>query len=180
MKCIGSYNGSNEFDNSYSYHGIHREKKVPVTPQENGASKRMNRTIMEHARCMRLHVGFPLQFWVDDVDTIVYLINRGPSSSLDGGMPEEAWTSKKVNNSFLRTFGCEEFVHIDKENRTTIEAKFKKCTFTGYGVNDLVISCMIMKTIKSLGVKMWYSIRRSCIKIGCKERNGKRKTHNTQ
>eukprot|EP00253_Pinus_taeda_P032731 PITA_32731 len=50
---------------------------------------------MERARCMRLHVGFPLQFWVDTVDTNVYLINRGSSSSLDGGIPEEAWTGKR-------------------------------------------------------------------------------------
>ena len=49
---------------------------------------------MENARCMRLHAGLPLQFWVDVVYTIVYLINRGPSSSLDGGVPEEAWTGK--------------------------------------------------------------------------------------
>jgi hypothetical protein len=36
----------------------------------------------------------------------------------------------------LKTFSCEAFVHIDKENRTKIEAKSKKCTFTGYDVND--------------------------------------------
>ena len=57
----------------------------------------MNKTIMERVRCMRLHVGFPLQFWEDNVDIFVYLINREPSSSLDGGIPKEAWTDKKVN-----------------------------------------------------------------------------------
>jgi hypothetical protein len=86
---------------------------------------------MERARSMRLHVGLPLQFWVDDVNIVVYLINRGPSISLDGGIPEEAWTSKKVNYSFLNIFDCEAFVHINKENRTKIEEKSKKCTFIG-------------------------------------------------
>ena len=95
----------------------------------------MNRTIVEHARCMRFHAGLPLQFWVDVVDTIVYLINIGPSSSLDGGILEEAWIGKKENYSFLKTFGCEAFAHINKENRTNLEAKSKKCTFIGYGVN---------------------------------------------
>jgi hypothetical protein len=75
-----------------SYHGIRREKTVPRTPQENCVSERMNRTIMERAKSMRLHVGFPLQLWENVVDTIVYLINRGPSSSLDGRIPEEEWT----------------------------------------------------------------------------------------
>jgi len=55
---------------------------------------------------------------------------------LDGGIREEAWTSKNVNYSFLKTFGCESFVHINKENRTKLEEKSKKCTSVGYGVND--------------------------------------------
>jgi hypothetical protein len=69
---------------------------------------------MEHARSMRLHVGFPLQFREDAVDIAVYLINKGPSSSLDGRIPEEEWIGKKVKYTFLKTFGCEAFVHIDK------------------------------------------------------------------
>ena len=36
----------------------------------------------------------------------------------------------------MRTFGCEAFVHIDKDDRTKLEAKSKKCTFIGYGVDD--------------------------------------------
>ena len=118
MKCLKLDNGGEyyikEFDSYYSYNGIRRQNTDPGTPQENGVSKKMKRTIMEHARSMRFHAGLPLQFWVDVVDTIVYLINRGPSCSLDGGILEEAWTGKKVNYSFLRTFGCEAFFHIDK------------------------------------------------------------------
>ena len=140
LKCLRSDNGgeyyNKDFDNYCSYNGIRRQKTVPGTPQENGVSERMNRTIMERARCMRLHAGLPLQFWADAVDTVVYLINRGPSSSLDGDIPEEAWTGKKVNYSFLRTFGCETFFHIDKDNRTKLEEKSKKCTFIGYRIND--------------------------------------------
>ena len=58
------------------------------------------------------------------------------SSQMDVIIPQEAWTGKKVNYSFLKTFGCESFVHIDKENRTKLEEKSKKCTFIGYSVND--------------------------------------------
>ena len=36
----------------------------------------------------------------------------------------------------MRTFGCEAFVHIDKENITNIEAKSKKFTFIRYKVDD--------------------------------------------
>ena len=36
----------------------------------------------------------------------------------------------------MRTFGYEAFVHIDKVDRTKLEANYKKCTFIGYGVDD--------------------------------------------
>jgi hypothetical protein len=140
----------------------------------------MNMTIMEHARSMRLHVGFPLQLWEDVVDIFVYLINKGPSISLDGRIPEEAWTVKKVNYSFLNTFGCESFVHIDKENRTNLEAKSKKCTFIGYNVNDFGYRLWDYENKKSLGVEIPYSMRRSCTKISCRERKKKKKNQNTQ
>jgi hypothetical protein len=39
----------------------------------------------------------------------------------------------------------------------------------------LVISYRIMKIKKSLGVVMSYSMRRSCTKISCRERNEKKK-----
>ena len=75
MKCLKYDNGgeycNKDFGSYYSYNGIGREKTVLGTPQENGVSKRMNRMIMELERCMRLHARFPLQFWVDVVDTLV-------------------------------------------------------------------------------------------------------------
>ena len=93
LKFLRSDNGgeycSKEFDSYCSHNGIRREKIVPRTPQENGVSKRMKRTIMGCVRGMRLHAGFPLQFWVDAVNTTFYLINRGTSSGWSnsrGGM----------------------------------------------------------------------------------------------
>jgi hypothetical protein len=127
---------SRSLNDYFSYHGSRREKTVLGTPQENGVSKRMNMAIMERARSMRLHTGFPFQLWANAVDIFIYLINRGFSSSLDGRILKEAWTGKKVNYYFLKTFYYESFVDIDKENREKLKEKSKKCTFIGYGVND--------------------------------------------
>ena len=96
----------------------------------------MNMTIIEHARSMRLHAGLPLNMWEEAINTIVYLINRGPFTPLGYGILEEACTSKKVSYSFLKTFGCEAFAHIDSKNRTKLEAKSKKCVFVEYGINE--------------------------------------------
>ena len=46
---------------------------------------------MERARSMRLHAGLPLHMWVEAINTTMYLINRGPTTPLGYGIPEEAW-----------------------------------------------------------------------------------------
>ena len=65
------------------------EKTIPETPQQNGVAERMNRTINERARSMRLHFGFPKMFWADAVNTTIYLINHDPSVPLEHRLPEE-------------------------------------------------------------------------------------------
>ena len=42
-----------------------------------------------------------------------------------------------MSYSFLKTFGCEAFAHIDSKNRTKLKAKSKKCIFFGYKTNEI-------------------------------------------
>ena len=93
---------------------------------------------MERARSIRLHAGLPLSMQAKAINTIVYLINRGPSTPLGYGILEEAWTSKKVSYSFLKTFGCEAFAHVDSKNRTKLEAKSKKCMLDMELMNSVI------------------------------------------
>jgi len=140
LKCLKSDNGgeycSKEFENFCSSHGIRRLKTVPGTPQQNGVAERMNRTILERARAMRIHSGLPKSFWADAVNTAVYLINRGPSAALSFGIPEEAWTGKKPTLSHLRVFGCDAYVMINPGDRSKLDPKSKKLSFIGYGGDE--------------------------------------------
>ena len=52
---------------------------VPGKARQNGIAERMNRTLNERARSMRIHCGLHKTFWPDVVSTTAYLINRGPS-----------------------------------------------------------------------------------------------------
>lgn len=92
LKCLKSDNrGKYEGTNLKVYcvkHGVKLVRTVPNSPQQNGIAERMNRTINERARAMRLHVGLPKAFWVDAVNTPVYLINRSPSTAVDLELPE--------------------------------------------------------------------------------------------
>ncbi|KAK2975436.1 hypothetical protein RJ640_007666 [Escallonia rubra] len=136
VKCLKSDNGGEYRDEGFqeycSNNVIRLIRTLNRTPQENGLTKRMNRTIMERARCMMIYVDLPLQFWAVDIDTAVYLINRSPASALHGGIPEEEWIGKPVNYSFLRIFGCIAYTHIDKEEMKKLDSKSPKCVFIRY------------------------------------------------
>lgn len=123
---------SKEFAEYLCREGIHGLKTVPRTPQESGVAKKMNRTILECARCVRLHMGLPPYLWAATVDAAVYLINRSPSSALDGKIPRERWSGKEINYSHLKVFGCIAYALIDREDRKKLDAKSQKCVFIGY------------------------------------------------
>ncbi|KAL2235826.1 UNVERIFIED_CONTAM: Retrovirus-related Pol polyprotein from transposon TNT 1-94 [Sesamum indicum] len=138
VKCLRSDNGSEYssegIKNYCADHGIRMQKTIPGTPQQNGVAERMNRTLNEHARCMRLKSGLPKMFWADAVNTAAFLINREPSVPLNNRIPEEIWSGKKVDLSFLCTFGCSAYILND--DRTKLDAKSIKCTFIGYGTDE--------------------------------------------
>jgi transposase InsO family protein len=137
IKCLRSDNGgeydSAEFKKFCAYKGIRCQRTVPGKARQNGIAERMNRTLNERARSMRLHSGLPKEFWADAVNITAYLINRGPSVPLKFKIPEEVWTEKEVKLTHLRTFGCTAYVHIDPKKRDKLDAKAQKCYFIGYG-----------------------------------------------
>ena len=90
---------------------------------------------------MGIHVGLSKQFWADAVNTAIYLIKKGLSVPLGGGLPEEAWTGTEVNLTHLKIFGCIPFMFtltmwINSVDGTKLDAKSLKCTCIGYGVDD--------------------------------------------
>ena len=139
IKCLRSDNGGEydlaEFKSFCADEGIRCTRTVPGKARQNGIAERMNRTLNERARSMRLHAGFPKTFWAEAVNTAAYLINRGPSVPLGFKIPEEVWSGKEVKFSHLRTFGCAAYVHVDPQKRDKLDAKAVKCYFIGYGVD---------------------------------------------
>ena len=109
------------------------EKTILGTPQQNCVAERMNRTLNEHARSMRLHAGLPKTFWADAVSTTTYLINRGPLVPMEFRLLEEVWSGKEVKFSHLKVFGCVSYIHIDSDAHNKLDAKSKICFFIGYG-----------------------------------------------
>ena len=79
VKCLRSDNGGEYIDGGfreyYAARGIRMEKTIPGTPHQNSMAERMNKTLNERTRSMRLHAGLPKTFWTDAVSIATYLIN---------------------------------------------------------------------------------------------------------
>ena len=137
VKCLRSDNGGEYINWGFSEYcaaqGIRIEKTIPGIPQQNSVAERMNRTLNEHARSMRLHAGLPKTFWADVVSTATYLINWGPSVPMKCRLPEEVWSGKEIKFSHLKVFGYVSYVYIDSDACSKLDAKSKICFFIGYG-----------------------------------------------
>jgi transposase InsO family protein len=61
IKVLRTDNGrelcGNEFEEFYKKCGIEMNNNTPYTPHHNGVAERMNKTLMEKARCMLSGVG---------------------------------------------------------------------------------------------------------------------------
>ena len=93
IQCLQTNRGgefnSNEFTSFYVPHGIKRQLTAPYSPQRNGVVERKNRTIMSIVRSMLKDKQFPCELWGEAVSTVVYLLNRSSTHSLQGLTPYE-------------------------------------------------------------------------------------------
>jgi hypothetical protein len=122
----------NKFEEFCKKCSIARQKNTPYTPHQNEVAERMNRTLMEKARCMLNGVGLGQEFWVEAVGTACYLVNRSPSSMLGDKTPQEVWTGTEPYLAHIKVFGCDAYVHVPKENKNKLDKKVEKCIFIGY------------------------------------------------
>jgi transposase InsO family protein len=78
-----------KFRNFCEQHGLKRHFTVRMIPHQNGVAERMNKSIAERTRYLRLNFGLAKIFWADAVRMACYLINRSPKVVLDGKVMEE-------------------------------------------------------------------------------------------
>ncbi|RVW57769.1 Retrovirus-related Pol polyprotein from transposon TNT 1-94 [Vitis vinifera] len=133
VKTLRTDNGlefcNKDFDEFCRKKGIVRHRTVRHTPQQNGVAERMNQTLVQHARCMRIDTGLSKKFWAEAVNTAAYLVNRSPSTAIDFKTPQEVWSGKPSNYFGLKIFGCPAYAHVSDGK---LEPRAMKCIFLGY------------------------------------------------
>ena len=104
---------SEDFKCYLKKYGIRAEFTAAYSPQQNGISERMNRTLMEAARTMLTHAGLSNAYWAESIATAVYLRNRMITTAIKSGeTPYQQWYGKKPNLKHIRVFGCIVYTYV--------------------------------------------------------------------
>jgi transposase InsO family protein len=106
----GSEYCNKEFEEFCKKKGIKHVVTPPYTPQKNGVSERLNRTLMDKARSMMKAKNVGLTSWAEAVNHANYLRNLSPTQKLKKMTPYEVFHNEKPDLSMLRTFGCRVFI----------------------------------------------------------------------
>lgn len=137
IKTLRTDNAGEYFSHSLgSYlceNGIIHQSSCADTPSQNGVAERKNRHLLETARALSFQMHVSKIFWVDAVSTACFLINRMPSSVLNGEIPYRVlFPTKHLFPIAPKIFGCVCFVRDVRPHHTKLDPKSLKCIFLGY------------------------------------------------
>nr|XP_020163276.1 uncharacterized protein LOC109748659 [Aegilops tauschii subsp. strangulata] len=100
--------------------------------EQNGVVKRRNETVLGMASCMLKAKQVLSTYWGEVVLTVVFILNRSFTRSIDGKTPYEAWYRRKPNVRFLRTFGCAGHVKTAHPQLKKLDDMSTPMVFMGY------------------------------------------------
>ena len=137
IKVFRSDNGTEYTNNAFVNHlkkcGIEQQFTHVHSPQENGVSERLNRTIEEGARAALLDSKLPIYYWPFAVKYALHVKNRLPHSAIQYKIPFEIWFKRQVNFKLFRPFGCA-VVAYDPETTNKFQPTGIPGRFLGYSI----------------------------------------------
>ena len=119
----------------------------------------------------------PHYFWVEAMNTCVYIMKRTPNVAMHRVTLEEKYSGKKPDLSHLKVFGCIAYVHIPDELRTKLDPKAEKCIFVGYSLEQKGYRCYnpstcelrVSRDVVFDEMASWYSDEKMSIGADVKE-----------
>nr|GFA78357.1 retrovirus-related Pol polyprotein from transposon TNT 1-94 [Tanacetum cinerariifolium] len=129
-----------------SQKGIKREFSNARTPQQNGVTKRRNRTLIEAARTMLADAKLPVTFWAEAVNTACYVQNRVLVNKSQNKTPYELFNGRTPAIGFLKPFGYHVMILNTLDNLGKFEAKGDEGYFIGYSMSSKAFRVFYKRT----------------------------------
>jgi hypothetical protein len=128
-------------------HGIIHERTLPYSPQSNEVAERKNRTLTDLVNAMLETSGLSNEWWGETILTACHVLNKVLTKNKEI-KPFEEWEKKKLNISYLRTWGCLTKVNvpINKKRKLgpkTVDYVFLRYAFHNIGYRFLIINSRV-------------------------------------
>nr|AAS07263.1 putative gag/pol polyprotein [Oryza sativa Japonica Group]ABF98438.1 retrotransposon protein, putative, Ty1-copia subclass [Oryza sativa Japonica Group] len=136
---------SNEFASFCEEFGIIHERTPPYSPQSNGVAERKNRTLTEMVNAMLDTAGLSKEWWGEAVLTACHVLNKIPMKHKEV-TPFEEWERKKLNLSYLRTWGCLAKVNVPIAKKQKLGPNTVDCVFLGYAIHSVGYRFLIVNS----------------------------------
>ncbi|KAJ1692595.1 hypothetical protein LUZ63_009293 [Rhynchospora breviuscula] len=117
----------------------------PYTPQQNGVAERFHRHLVELSLATINRASIPLTYWPDVFHSILYIINRLPSSSINH-IPYIKLFNKSPDYAFLKVLGCLCFPYLRPYTNHKLQNRSLPCVFLGYAHDQKGYRCLDMST----------------------------------
>lgn len=112
--------------------GVVHQNSCVYTPQQNGLVKRKHRSLLNVARALRFHSSVPINLWGDCILSAAHILNRTPSTQLNGLTPYEVLFFQPPIFTELKVLGCLCFASVVPRPTDKYALKAIKAVFFGY------------------------------------------------
>jgi hypothetical protein len=120
------------FQSFLTNNGILHRKSCPYTSPHNGLAERKLRHILDTGLTLLAHSHLSNRYWVDAFLTVVYIINRLPTPTLQYKSPYLKLYKHDPDYQNLRVFGCLCYNFLRPYASHKLEYRSKPCIFLGY------------------------------------------------
>jgi len=129
-------------------HGIELKYAPARSPQLNGIAERSVRSCKDAIRTLLAASRVPWRFWTYAASHATFLWNRTTICKRTGVTPYESLYGKPPSAKHWGIFGCNAWLHIPKEQRSSLASKTEPCIYLGHSSTQNCASVYVLRTRK--------------------------------
>jgi hypothetical protein len=126
--------------------GIAHQVSCPHTHQQNRATERKHRHIVEMGLALLAHESMPLKYWDEAFLAAVYLINCTPTKLLSYDTPLHHLLGVTPDYSSFHVFVCVCWPNLRLYNSHKVKLRSTRCVFLGYSNMHKGFKCLDVST----------------------------------